>query len=71
MDTSQRVNNVNKVGEVALDKPVWGAAAIGQIINRNPRQTHHLLASGNIKSARRIGGRWVANSAALRREFGA
>jgi len=50
---------------------VWGAAAIGGIINRNPRQTHHLLSSGLIKSARRIGGRWVANAAALRREFGA
>jgi len=54
-----------------LDKPVWGAAEIGRIINRNPRQTHHLLTSGLIKSARRIGGRWVANAGALRREFGA
>jgi hypothetical protein len=53
-----------------LDKPVSGAVAIGEVINRSPRQTHHLLTSGHIKSARRIGARWVANVAALRREFG-
>jgi hypothetical protein len=53
-----------------LDRPVWGAAAIGREINRTERQTHHLLARGLIKSARRIGGRWCASPAALRREFG-
>jgi hypothetical protein len=50
---------------------VWGAAAIGREINRNPRQAHHLLSRGLIKSARRVGNRWVANAGALRREFGA
>jgi hypothetical protein len=54
-----------------LDKLVWGAVAIGEIINRNPRQTHHLLTRGHIKSARRIGGRWCASPAALLKEFGA
>jgi hypothetical protein len=67
-DDSNHLVNRNREG--SLDKPVWGAAAIGAVINRNPRQTHHLLTSGHIKSARRIGGRWVANVAALRREFG-
>jgi hypothetical protein len=52
------------------ERPLWGAAAIGQVINRNPRQTHHLLASGCIKSARKVGGRWTAIPAALRAEFG-
>jgi hypothetical protein len=61
---------VNENHQSSLDKPVWGAAEIGRVINRNPRQTHHLLTSGHIKSARRVGGRWVANVAALRREFG-
>jgi hypothetical protein len=69
-DTHQHNDNVNENHQGSLDKPVWGAAAIGSIINRSPRQTHHLLTSGHIKSARRIGGRWVANVAALRREFG-
>ena len=49
----------------------WGADGIGNVIDRNPRQTHHLLASGEIKSAKKVGGRWVANISALLREFGA
>ena len=50
---------------------VWGADGIGQVINRNGRQTNHLLATGQIKSAKKKGGRWVANRAALLREMGA
>jgi hypothetical protein len=51
--------------------PVWGADAIGVLIGRDARQTHHLLNSGQIKSARKVGGRWTANPVALRKEFGA
>ena len=29
----------------------WEAEAIGAVIGRNPRQTHHLLTRGEIKSA--------------------
>jgi hypothetical protein len=50
---------------------VWGAAAIGAAIGRTPRQTHHLLSTGEIKTAMKKGGRWVASRTALRREFGA
>jgi hypothetical protein len=50
---------------------LWGAGAIGEIIGRNPRQTHHLLTTGQIQSAKKVGGRWVAPRAALLREFGA
>jgi hypothetical protein len=49
---------------------IWGAEPIGEIIGRNPRQAHHLLTSGQIKSARKVGGRWCASIAALRAEFG-
>jgi hypothetical protein len=49
---------------------VWGAEQIGRVIGRSPRQTHHLLANDQIKSAKKIGGRWVAGRAALLREFG-
>jgi hypothetical protein len=60
----------------------WNAAEIGRVIGRGPRQTHHLLTRGEIKCARRVGGklneegklkggRWVANISALLREFGA
>jgi hypothetical protein len=58
-------------GQDSLDKPVWGAKAIGEIINRNPRQAFHLLTNGHIKSARQIGGRWTAVPSALLKEFGA
>ncbi len=61
---------VNHGDSADLDKPVWGAAAIGRVINRNPRQTHHLLSRGLIKSARLVGHQWTATPSALRREFG-
>ncbi len=53
------------------DAFVWGARAIGQVIGRTERQAHHLLERGVLKSAQKKGGRWVANRAALIREFGA
>jgi hypothetical protein len=71
MNTSEHAGNVNGDNQTALDKPVWGAARIGEIINRTPRQAHHLLTRGLIKSARKVGNQWVANAGALRREFGA
>lgn len=49
---------------------VWGAREIGQIIGRTERQAHHLLTCGQIKSAQKKGGRWMAGKAALAREFG-
>jgi hypothetical protein len=52
-------------------KFVWGARAIGKVIDRSERQVHYLLASGTLKSAQKKGGRWVANRPALIREFGA
>ena len=71
IDSPEHAEKVNGKITSSLDKLVWGAVAIGEIINRNPRQTHHLLTSGHIKSARRIGGRWCASPAALLKEFGA
>ena len=71
IDSLEYADKVNGKIPNSLDKLVWGAVAIGEIINRNPRQTHHLLTRGHIKSARRIGGRWCASPAALLKEFGA
>ena len=62
---------VNGGDSAEPDRPVWGAAAIGRLINKNERQTHHLLSRGLIKSARRVGHQWTAIPSALRREFGA
>src|SRR4051812_40979589 len=50
---------------------VWGAREIGETIGRTERQAHHLLTTGQLQSAKKKGGRWVASRAALLREFGA
>jgi hypothetical protein len=47
----------------------WGIEEIGRVIGRTPRQTYHILTRGQIKSARKIGGKWVANREALIREL--
>jgi hypothetical protein len=61
---------------VKSDKPsssefLWGADEIGAAIGRNGRQAFHLLSNGEIKCARKVRGRWMANRAALLHEFGA
>jgi hypothetical protein len=50
---------------------LWGAREIGAAIGRNARQAHYLLSNGDIRCAHKVRGRWVANAAVLRREFGA
>jgi hypothetical protein len=50
---------------------LWGSDQIGRAIGRTERQTFHLLNSGQIKSAKKVGGRWVVAKAALFRELGA
>ena len=47
----------------------WGVEEIAKVIGRSARQTHHILACGQIKSARKVGGKWVANRDALLREL--
>jgi hypothetical protein len=47
---------------------IWGVAGIGKEINRNPRQTFHLLENGKLP-ARKIGGRWCASRTGLRTLF--
>ena len=43
-----------------LDQLVWGAKAIAAIINRNERQTYHLL-ERNLLDATKIGGVWSSS----------
>jgi len=47
---------------------VWGVAAIGVEIKRNPRQTYHLCVTGQLP-ARLIGRRWVSSKSVLRKFF--
>jgi hypothetical protein len=54
-----------------MSEKLWGAAEIGAAINRNPKQTYHLLRKGLIRSAKRVGDRWVVDKDELQREFSA
>ena len=64
-------DNVNSVQEPNVDNGplAWGVEEIGRVIGRTPRQTHHILTRGQIKSARKVGGKRVANREALIREL--
>ena len=48
---------------------IWGAAAIGKVINRTPKQVFHMLESGHIPPARKLGGKWVVSERQLREFF--
>ena len=48
------------------DVPVWGAAAIGQVLGRNERQAYHLLERGLI-DATKVGSLWVSTPRRLLR----
>ena len=64
---------INADSKHTVNSPVelaWGARAIGAVIGRSERQVNHLLIKGRIKSACKVGGLYVANVDALRREFG-
>jgi len=66
-------NSHEHAGDVAGAEPacdfLWGVAEIGQVIGRNPRQTFHLISKGELKSVKKLGGRWVVSRAALLREL--
>jgi hypothetical protein len=50
------------------DDLLWGVKPISEEINRNERQTFHLLENGRLP-AKKIGGRWCASRIGLRRHF--
>jgi hypothetical protein len=63
------MDNTAKAKSVQPDKSrlAWGVHEIAAEIERSHRQSHYLLTKGEIKSARKVGGRWVAARDALRR----
>jgi hypothetical protein len=67
-DKSYIENPVNEI-PAELHDFLWTAEEIGRVIGRSPRQTHHLLKNGAIKSARRVGRRWCVSRSALLAEF--
>lgn len=50
-------------------KLIWGAKAIAQTIDRDPRAVFSMLEKG-LLPAKKVGRRWVAQEALLRRAFG-
>jgi hypothetical protein len=46
---------------------VWGAKAIGALLNLDERQTYYQLESGRVPGARKWGRQWTASGAVLRR----
>jgi hypothetical protein len=69
-DNAESSRLVNSPAEIAPSDFLWGADEIGRAIGRNGRQAFHLLNRGEIKSAKKVGGRWVVSRAALLRELG-
>ena len=49
---------------------LWGAEAIGRVINRTPRQTFHLLENNLLPFAKKVGGKWACSRRALLDHFG-
>lgn len=48
---------------------IWGAEEIGRAIGRTKRQAFHLLESGQLKGAVKMGGRWAITQRALMANF--
>lgn len=49
---------------------IWGAEAIAKVLNlKSRRQAFHLLESGTVPSARKVGRLWVASRRRLREHF--
>jgi hypothetical protein len=55
-------------GPALADDLIWGVTAIAREINRNNRQTFHLLENRRVPASK-IGGRWCASRAGLRNFF--
>jgi hypothetical protein len=46
---------------------IWGAKAIGALLNLDQRQAYYQLEAGRIPGARKWGRKWSASGAVLRR----
>ncbi|MBY5481929.1 DNA-binding protein [Rhizobium leguminosarum] len=51
----------NTTGRLDL---IWGVEAIADLIGRTPRQTFHILKTGQLPG-KKVGGRWVAERSKL------
>jgi hypothetical protein len=67
MSSPEHAVNVNGTESDFL----WGCDQIAKAIGRSSRQTFHILNSGELKTPKKLGGRWVVSRSALLRELGA
>lgn len=44
---------------------IWGVDAIAAALGRTTRQTYHLLESGHLAAAKKIGGKWCVTRRSL------
>jgi hypothetical protein len=67
MTTVRKSSSPESAGE-DLDKPLWGAAAIGEEIGKTESQAFHLLEAGHLP-ATKIGRQWASTKRRLRQRF--
>jgi hypothetical protein len=48
---------------------IWGAKAIGHVLNLSERQAYHRLENGQISCAKKFGATWAASAKALGKLF--
>lgn len=68
---SMTVNDAIEADKQPNGDFLWGCEAISRAIGRNKRVTFWLLENGELKSPRKIRGRWMVARAALLKELGA
>jgi len=51
-----------------LDRPIWGAEAIGKAANLKPRQAYHALEKGYLPASK-AGRKWFTTNRRLRARF--
>jgi hypothetical protein len=67
MTTVPKNPSTESAGE-DLDKPLWGAAAIGAEIGKTESQTFHLLEAGHLPASK-VGRQWASTKRRLRGLF--
>jgi hypothetical protein len=59
--TMHSANDAGEASKIESLDLLWGANEIARVLGLKPRQAFHLLNSGKLKSAWKLGGRWYAS----------
>ena len=60
---------MSKTSNVDLDRPVWGAKAIGEVVNKSEKAAFYLLSRG-LLPAEKVGESWVSTPRKLLQRIG-